>query len=422
MKRILIFCLCLMLGQICHAQNLTHKIGHGETLQSVAEKYDVSEAALLDANPALRLGAHFGMEIVIPQKGDAATASYSNSSFPALFEYEGNARSCFEQQHYGKAAKYYGKCIKLAPDVCTYYYNRGLCAFNDGKYSKAIKDFEACRDRDYSGNLREQTKSLISESYSRRSQKRKEVWDDIAVAAAGVAVVVASTAATAAIIESSSNSNAMPALPATYNSDFDYALAAAQSDAQARAAIAQTGAINTAIARQGVQNATNEYNRKMTQLTNFSSVYNKWSMETAWQEHDIISDKKSFYEFFAKEMGRMLNSEEEELFTQYQLNAYAAKYGIESEPSSTSTSSEESNDTGESDAVRRVREYNQEHYGYKPCHSCQGRKKCQTCNGKTYYYSGMNGEYLPCPNCYLENGQRTGLCGTCCGKGQVYGV
>ena len=62
-------------------------------------------------------------------------------------------------------------------------------------------------------------------------------------------------------------------------------------------------------------------------------------------------------------------------------------------------------------------------YGWKTCHICHGSGVCTTCNGKGYFYGGFGiGEPIPCPNCLIQNGVRTGKCRTCSGKGKVYGL
>lgn len=68
------------------------------------------------------------------------------------------------------------------------------------------------------------------------------------------------------------------------------------------------------------------------------------------------------------------------------------------------------------------REYYQQRYGDRECHSCHGRKLCQTCNGKRYISNPFGLSDDKCPNCWLKNGRRTGLCANCQGKGTEYGL
>ena len=72
---------------------------------------------------------------------------------------------------------------------------------------------------------------------------------------------------------------------------------------------------------------------------------------------------------------------------------------------------------------QKNRNYYSERYGNKECHICHNQKVCQTCNGKKYYYGNLGTSTpIECPNCFIENGVRTGLCGNCQGRGYVYGL
>lgn len=59
-------------------------------------------------------------------------------------------------------------------------------------------------------------------------------------------------------------------------------------------------------------------------------------------------------------------------------------------------------------------------YGYKECHMCHGSGICQTCNGNTTILNSMTLGTSECPNCHIENMQRTGKCSTCQGRGTKY--
>lgn len=67
-------------------------------------------------------------------------------------------------------------------------------------------------------------------------------------------------------------------------------------------------------------------------------------------------------------------------------------------------------------------EYYQERYGNKECHICHGSGRCTTCNGTGYVSNHLTSGTSECPNCYLENMRRTGKCGSCQGRGSVYGL
>ena len=66
--------------------------------------------------------------------------------------------------------------------------------------------------------------------------------------------------------------------------------------------------------------------------------------------------------------------------------------------------------------------YYSNHYGYKDCHICHGSGTCQTCNGDGYQNYDFGSGDIPCANCLVENGRRTGKCSVCQGTGKVYGL
>lgn len=74
------------------------------------------------------------------------------------------------------------------------------------------------------------------------------------------------------------------------------------------------------------------------------------------------------------------------------------------------------------EALERVKDYYSERYGNVACPMCHGMKYCQTCNGKKVFRGSFTSDLLECPNCWIENGKRTGLCQKCQGKGYVYGL
>lgn len=78
--------------------------------------------------------------------------------------------------------------------------------------------------------------------------------------------------------------------------------------------------------------------------------------------------------------------------------------------------------SSQTDVVANFKEYNRNHYGDKQCSSCMGHRTCKFCNGNRRVLNNLTGEYMECPNCWIEGGRRTGLCGKCGGKGTVFGI
>lgn len=61
------FVMCIT---ICLAQSKSHTVARGETLQSVAQKYGVSEDAIRQANPNMGNMFYVGMKLDIPEKSE----------------------------------------------------------------------------------------------------------------------------------------------------------------------------------------------------------------------------------------------------------------------------------------------------------------------------------------------------------------
>ena len=66
--------------------------------------------------------------------------------------------------------------------------------------------------------------------------------------------------------------------------------------------------------------------------------------------------------------------------------------------------------------------YYNNRYGYKDCHICHGSGICQTCNGDGFQNYDFGSGDIPCANCLIENGRKSGKCSVCQGTGKVYGL
>lgn len=71
--------------------------------------------------------------------------------------------------------------------------------------------------------------------------------------------------------------------------------------------------------------------------------------------------------------------------------------------------------TTQSTAKEKIQEYGSR-YTQKDCHSCLGLKKCNTCNGKGWFYPTASSTSTDCPNC------TNGNCSVCNGSGKVIGI
>lgn len=85
-------------------------------------------------------------------------------------EYIFLADDAFESKDYKKAAKLYGKAIKLDP-CAALYFNRGISYFNVEKYGDAADDFKTALNSDPSDNVRQRAIELYDEAIELQHQK-----------------------------------------------------------------------------------------------------------------------------------------------------------------------------------------------------------------------------------------------------------
>ncbi|MDO5482972.1 MAG: hypothetical protein Q4F47_08050 [Bacteroidaceae bacterium] len=101
-------------------------------------------------------------------------------------------------------------------------------------------------------------------------------------------------------------------------------------------------------------------------------------------------------------------------FTQWEQQYLSTPQYVVDESTATSTSSYSSGTT-QSTAKERTQEYGSR-YTQKDCRSCLGQKKCNTCNGKGWFYPTASSTSTDCPNC------TNGNCSVCNGSGKVIGI
>ena len=68
MKKVLLVFIAMMTMTVAMAQQVTHVIQRGETLESIAQKYQVTVDAIKQANPETAEMTYIGMRIIIPVK------------------------------------------------------------------------------------------------------------------------------------------------------------------------------------------------------------------------------------------------------------------------------------------------------------------------------------------------------------------
>lgn len=91
-------------------------------------------------------------------------------------EYIEQAEAAFDKKSWSKAAELYEKANKISSSFTTTY-NMGVCRYNDGDYSKAMKHFKAAMGKEHSSeqhatlcDLLTDTERLIAERNERRTQ------------------------------------------------------------------------------------------------------------------------------------------------------------------------------------------------------------------------------------------------------------
>ena len=84
MKRILLGFMAMMMVSVAMAQQTSHTVQRGETLESIAQKYNVSVSALKNLNPDVAEMFYVGMKLNIPQRStsniDQQQQATSNTS------------------------------------------------------------------------------------------------------------------------------------------------------------------------------------------------------------------------------------------------------------------------------------------------------------------------------------------------------
>ena len=234
--------------------DIVHIVDIGETKESIAKKYGISEQDLIEANLDLNDFIYVGMELNIPtsaasistqtsqsfvtaQKQDKESLdinmfSSGNEDMIKLKNYVGEAETAYNKGKYGKAAKLYTKAIKLAPSS-TLYYRRGLAFYNNSNYIKAISDFNTLLSGYASADQKQHARELIVEA--RELQRQKEIrQQQTAQTILGVALGVMNTATN--IIVSSKQPSAGSSSYGSYSdysssSDSDYSSDYSSSDA-----------------------------------------------------------------------------------------------------------------------------------------------------------------------------------------------
>lgn len=207
-------------------ETIKHIVQRGETFESIAKDYNLSQTELQKANYDMGI-FYTGLEINVPVKKPVTASSganqFSNSGgqfLNALSSYRHDcdvADKLFEAKNYSKAQKQYQQIIKKYKGVLPCddaLYGNALCSYNREKWKSAIKDLSAVAyNKECSQGQRDHCKSLLAKAQSYRNQQlenRSNFWGGMLVAAAavGTSVALASSQSKQSSYSSPSNSSA----------------------------------------------------------------------------------------------------------------------------------------------------------------------------------------------------------------------
>lgn len=194
MKRLLFGLLfCLSICKIW-SQNtiIKHIVQRGETSETIAKSYGISEEQLKELNPFCDK-CYVGLSLSVLQNNINTPAGKIENSMPEKWrnEYE-NAVLLATSGKYKEATKVYDKLITEFPNG-ELYFNRGVCQYERGKWKRAIRDLEMAlvskelSEVDYS--KAEEYLQKAREERSAQQMRNAEAWGSLAATA-----IIATTA------------------------------------------------------------------------------------------------------------------------------------------------------------------------------------------------------------------------------------
>ena len=206
-------------------ETIKHIVQRGETFESIAKDYNLSQTELQSVNYDMDI-FYTGLEINIPVKKPAMASSGADQSSDSdeqfmnalsSYQYECDvADKLFEAKSYSKAQKQYQQIIKKYKGVLPCedaLYGNALCSYNREKWKSAIKDLSAVAyNEECSQEQRDHCKGLLVKAQSYRDQQlenRSNFWGGMLVAAAavGTSVALASSQSKQSSYSSSSTSS-----------------------------------------------------------------------------------------------------------------------------------------------------------------------------------------------------------------------
>lgn len=350
-----------------------HVVDRGETWESLARISGIDELDLKSLNGGVK-NLYAGLEITLVSfpKWSINYERKILAMYPLIIS---EAESYMKAKEWKKATKLYTRIIECS-ECLTARYMRGVAYYNNGKFKEAAKDFSwvAGNDRfklyDDAFDLSQQANN----AWEQKKAERAEFWGNLAGAVLQTGLQVASNIVAAKQMESYGSTYSQITSPTTTG---------------------MTGSLAAQMEQPGF----------------FENVHNN-IMNLSIQQVQEQQQREYMYmrESYLR-MGKDLTWDE---FLSIQSQAYAMMQAEESGKSVVDNNDSQTKNYGAGTYAT---------YGDKTCHLCRGTGICQTCNGKGIARDNMfgTGKHYDCPNCYLENGIRTGKCSGCGGKGTRYG-
>ncbi len=350
----------------------SHIVERGETWESLARLVGIDELDLKSLNIDNR-DLYAGCEITLVSfpKWSLNHERKILAMFPGTVS---EAERHMKDKNWKKAIKAYTNIIECS-ECLTAHYMRGLALYNNGKFKEASKDFSWVAQND-KFNLYDDAYDLsreASNAWEQKKAERAEFWGNLAGAVLQTGLQVASNVIAAKQMESNASTYSRVTSPSP----------------------GMTGSLAA----------------QMEQPGYFQNVYNDIMNLSIQQVNDQLQNEYMAIRENYLRMGKDLSWNE---FMSIKGQAYAMMKAEESgQPIADNTVSQTKNYGAGSYGS----------YGDKDCYLCRGTGTCQTCNGTGIGRDDMfgTGKHYECPNCYLENGKRTGKCSACGGKGTTYG-
>lgn len=204
----------------CAAKEVIHMVDRGEDLNSIAELYCTTPAAISKTNYDLT-EIYCGMELVIPVTASdydlQLNKAYHSNSLYSEAEY---AYKCGD---YKQAVKLYDQIIKGGSPLLLAYYKRGMAQYQRDKLGQAYEDLSYVASHDAEGNFpdAENYCKKIYKIQQQRSQENAQFWGALVqtVAVAGLSAYEMSQQSKQHSTRSSSSSSSSSSSYSSYSSD-----------------------------------------------------------------------------------------------------------------------------------------------------------------------------------------------------------